>query len=92
MDTKKYIKLCNDMFFCGAGASATLKNLSGEDVFSYFEVILTLFNASHKLIDEDELLKALKELEPEMRERIQKANEENIKEWSKKNENTSNAR
>ena len=72
------------MFFCGAGAASTLKNLSGEDAFSYFEVILPLFNESHKAIDEAELLKALKELESEMRERIKKANEENIKEFNEK--------
>lgn len=86
MDTKKYIKLCNDMFFCGAESAATLKNmiLSGGDVFSFFEVSLALINARHKAIDEAELLKALKELEPEMRERIQKANEENIKEFNEK--------
>ena len=86
MDAKKLVRFCNDIFFCGAGASSTLKNLalSGEDVFGYFEVILALFNASHKLIDEAELLKALKELEPEMRELHRKANEKNIKESKEK--------
>lgn len=89
MDTKKYIKLCYDMFFCGAGAASFLKKMilsgaSGADVFSFFENHLAILNESYEVIDKAELLKALKELEPEMREHIQKANTENIKELNEK--------
>ena len=86
IDAKNFVMLCNDMFFYGAGASSVLKTmiLSGADVFSFFKFNLVHVNDSHKVIDKAELLKALKELEPEMRERIQKANEENIKESKEK--------
>lgn len=86
MDAKNFVTLCHDMFFYGAGAASVLKTmiLSGADVFSFFKFNLVTLNESHKVIDEAELLKALKELEPEMREHIQKANEENIKESKEK--------
>ncbi len=86
MDEKKLVRLCNDMFFCGAGAAPTLKNmvLSGGDVFNFFAYYLVTINECHEVADKAELLKALKELEPKMREHIQKANEENIKESKEK--------